>query len=389
MNKRKICVITGSRAEYGLLYSLIQKIEKDEDLELQLVITGMHLSREFGLTCQEIQKDFRINKRIKMNLNSDTSFGISSSMAKAQPLFSKAYNQLNPDIIVILGDRYEIFTAACAAMIGRVPIAHIHGGEATEGLIDEAIRHSITKMSHLHFTSTEKYRSRVIQLGESPNKVYNFGSLGVENTKNFKVLRKNEIEKSLNFKFNSKNILITYHPVTLEKNSSKKNFNQLLEVVDELENTNIIFTKSNSDHGGKIVNQMIDKYTALNSQKSKAFFSLGQLRYLSVLKHVDVIIGNSSSGIYEAPSYKIGTIDIGDRQKGRIKGKSVISCSPKKESIKAALKKIYSKNFQKELKNSKNIYEGNFVSKKIKNVLKTVELDNILKKNFYNLKVKL
>lgn len=386
MSKRKICIVTGSRAEYGLLYWLIKEVKADKDLELQLIVTGMHLSSEFGLTYKEIEKEFKIDKKINMHLSSDTSIGISGSMGIAQISFSKTYNELKPDIIVVLGDRYEIFSAVSSAMISKIPIAHIHGGESTEGSIDEAIRHCITKMSHLHFTANEKYSKRVIQLGEKPSRVFNVGGPGIENIKKLKLLTKVQLEKAINFKLNIKNILVTFHPVTLENKTSKKQFHELLDTIDELENTNIIFTKANSDTGGKIINYMIDQYVKKNLDKSMCAASLGQLNYLSVLKYVDFMIGNSSSGLHEAPSFKIGTINIGDRQNGRIKSKSVVDCSPNKKSIKKAIKIIYSNKFQKLLKNVKNPYGNGYASKKIVKVLKTAKLDNILKKTFFDIK---
>ena len=386
MNKRKICIVTGSRAEYGLLYWLIKEVKADKDLELQLIVTGMHLSSEFGFTYKEIKKEFKIDKKIDISLSSDTSLGIIRSMGVAQTSFSKAYNELKPDIIVVLGDRYEIFSAVSSAMISKIPIAHLHGGEATEGLIDEAIRHCITKMSHLHFTAAEKYSKRVMQLGEKPNRVFNVGGAGIENIKRLKLLSKVELEKLINFKLNIKNILVTFHPVTLENKTSKKQFQELLDSIDELENTNIIFTKANSDADGKIINQMIDQYVKKNLDRSMGAASLGQLNYLSVLKYVDFMIGNSSSGLLEAPSFKIGTINIGDRQNGRIKAESVVDCLPNKKSIKKAIKMIYSNKFQNLLKNVKNPYDNGCASKKIVKVLKTVKLDNILKKTFFDIK---
>ena len=387
MTKRKICVVIGTRAEYGLLYWLMKEIKSDNDLELQLIVTGMHLSPEFGLTHKAIEKEFKINKKIEMLLSSDTPIGISKSMGLAQISFSEAYEDLKPDIIVVLGDRYEIFSAVSAAMIARIPIAHLHGGEATQGLIDEPIRHSITKMSHLHFTATKEYKNRVIQLGEHPSRVFNVGGMGIENIKRLKLLSKEEFEKSINFKLNKKNILVTFHPVTLENSTAKEQFQELLDAIDELEETNIIFTKANSDTDGRIINQMIDEYVAKNPHKSIGFTSLGQQRYLSALQYVDAVVGNSSSGLAEAPSFKIGTINIGDRQKGRIKASSVIDCEPNKSSIKQAFNKLYSKEFQKTLANTVNPYGDGCVSKKIVDILKSVDLENILKKSFYDLKV--
>ena len=386
MRKRKVCIVTGSRAEYGLLYWLIKEVEADKNLKLQLIATGMHLSSEFGLTYKEIEKDFKIDKKIDMHLSSDTSIGISKSMSIAQTSFAKAYIELKPDIVVVLGDRYEIFSAVSSAMISRIPIAHLHGGEATEGSIDEAIRHCITKMSHLHFTATEEYSKRVMQLGEDSKRVFNVGGAGIENIKRLKLLTKVKFEKSINFKLKKKNVLVTFHPVTLEIKTSKKHFQELLNSIDELEDTNIIFTKANSDADGKIINQMIDKYTSKNSDKSIGVASLGQLNYLSALQYVDFVIGNSSSGLLEVPSFRIGTINIGNRQNGRIKADSVVDCLPNKKSIKKAIKIVYSKKFQKFLKDVKNPYGDGCASKKITKVLKSVKLENILKKTFFDIK---
>ena len=384
----KVCVITGTRAEYGLLYWLMKEIQNDKDLELQVIATGMHLSPEFGLTYKEIEKEFEINKKIEILLSSDTPVGISKSMGLAQISFAEAFDDLKPDIVIVLGDRFEIFAAASAALVSRIPIAHIHGGEVTQGAVDEAFRHSITKMSHLHFTSTKEYRKRVIQLGEELNRVFNVGAMGIENIKRLKLLSKEEFEKSINFKLNKKNILVTFHPVTLENATAKEQFSELLSAIDELDDTNIIFTKANADTDGRIINKMIDEYVAKNKNKAIAFTSLGQLRYLSALQFVDAAVGNSSSGILEAPSFKIGTINIGDRQKGRIKAKSVIDCEPKKESIQKAFAKLYSAKFQDMLKNVKNPYEQDgFPSKKIIKILKNTDVKNLIKKRFYDIKV--
>lgn len=385
---RKICVVTGTRAEYGLLYWLMKEIEADSDLQLQLIVTGMHLSPEFGLTYKEIEKEFTITKKIEMLLSSDTSVGISKSMGLAQISFAESFDQLKPDIIVVLGDRYEIFSTVSAAMIARIPIAHLHGGETTEGAFDEAMRHSITKMSHLHFTATEEYRRRVIQLGEHPQRVFNVGGIGVENIKRLKLLSKNELEQSMDFKLGEKNILVTFHPVTLENSTAKEQFQELLGAVDELQATQIIFTKANSDTNGRIINQMIDEYVAKNRSKSVAFTSLGQLRYLSALQFVDAVVGNSSSGLLEAPSFKIGTINIGERQKGRLKASSVIDCESNKDVIQKALDKLYSKKFQESLKNVKNPYGDGIASKQIVDTLSAVDLSNILKKKFYDVGMK-
>lgn len=389
MSKRKVCVITGTRAEYGLLYWLMKEIENDPDLELQIIATGMHLSPEFGLTYKEIEKDFMITKKIEMLLSSDTAIGISKSMGLAQISFAEAYDEMKPDIIVLLGDRYEIFSAASAAMIARIPIVHLHGGETTEGAFDESIRHSITKMAHLHFTAAEAYRHRVIQLGEHPDRVFNVGGMGIENIKRLSLLSKEEFEKSIDFKLDKKNILVTFHPVTLESGTAKKQFQALLDVIGTLQETHIIFTKANSDTDGRIINQMIDKYVSKHSTKAVSFTSLGQLRYLSALQFVDAMVGNSSSGLAEAPSFKIGTINIGDRQKGRLKATSVIDCEPNKKSILSTFGTLYSEIFQKHLKSVDNPYGDGMASLKIIKEIKKIELAGILKKSFFDVKVKI
>ena len=383
---RKICVVTGTRAEYGLLYWLMKEIKADNDLQLQIIATGMHLSPEFGLTYKQIEKEFKIDKKIEMLLSSDTPIGISKSMGLAQISFAESFEELKPDIIVVLGDRYEIFSAVSAAMIARIPIAHLHGGETTEGAFDESIRHSITKMSHLHFTATNEYKNRVIQLGENPQRVFNVGGMGIENIKRLKLLSKEEFEKSIDFKLNKKSILVTFHPVTLENSTAKDQFQELLDAIDELDDTSIIFTKANSDTDGRVINQMIDEYVSKNINKSVGFTSLGQLRYLSALQYINAVVGNSSSGLAEAPSFNIGTINIGDRQKGRIKADSVIDCKPSKNSIQQAFIKLFTKEFQKSLKTNKNPYGDGCASQEIIKVIKELDLKNILKKSFYDSK---
>lgn len=382
---RKICVVTGTRAEYGLLYWLMKEIQSDAQLELQIIVTGMHLSPEFGLTYKEIEKEFKIDKKIEMLLSSDTSVGISKSMGLAQISFAEAYEELNPDIVVVLGDRFEIFSAASAAMIARIPIAHIHGGETTEGAFDEAIRHSITKMSHLHFVATEDYRRRVIQLGEAPERVFNCGAPGLDSVAKLRLLEKDEFEKAIGFKLGMKNLLVTFHPATLEKCTAENQFQQLLDALDELTDTSVIFTKANADTDGRAINKMIDDYVASHNDRTIAFTSMGQLRYLSALQYVDAVVGNSSSGLIEAPSFKIGTINIGDRQKGRIKANSIIDCLPEKEAIVGALKKLYSSSFQSELSNVTNPYGEGGASVKISATLRSISLSNILKKRFHDL----
>ncbi|MBT7557626.1 UDP-N-acetylglucosamine 2-epimerase (hydrolyzing) [Candidatus Woesearchaeota archaeon] len=383
---RKICVITGTRAEYGLLYWLMKEIDADKDLDLQIVVTGMHLSSEFGNTYQQIEKDgFTINKKVDISLVSDSEVGISKSMGIGMIGFADVLHDLSPDLIVVLGDRFEIFSAISTAMIAKIPVAHLHGGETTEGAFDESIRHSITKMSHLHFTATKEYKNRVIQLGEQPNRVFNVGGSGIDNINKLNLLSRADFEKEINFSLGEKNILVTFHPVTLEKSTAKMQFKELLDCIDELKDTKIIFTKSNSDTDSRTINSMIDDYVA-NNDNTIAFTSMGQLNYLSALQFMDAVVGNSSSGLHEAPSFKIGTIDIGDRQKGRIKADSVISCLPRKKDIDIAFSHLYSKDFQNKVCNVKNPYGEGGASKKIVNIIKNINLCNILKKSFYDLK---
>lgn len=386
MKKRKICVITGTRAEFGMLQWLLEEIKQDNDLELQIIATGMHLSPEFGLTYKLIEeKGFKLNKKIETLLSSDSTIGISKSIGLGIISFSEAYIDLRPDIIVVLGDRFEILSAVVAAVIARIPIGHIHGGETTEGLIDEAIRHSITKMSHLHFTATEIYSNRVIQLGESPDRVFNTGAPGLDNIEKLELLTRNELEEALNFKLGLKNILITYHPVTLENQTSEVHFMEILSALDEYPDAHLIFTMPNSDTDGRVIINLINEYVKNKSMRACAFISLGQIRYLSLLKYVDVILGNSSSGLIEAPSFHVPTVNIGDRQKGRIRAPSVIDCSPKKQSIMMALERAFSKSFISSIRTVENPYGPKGASKKIKEILKSFPLEGILEKEFYDL----
>jgi len=386
MTKRKICFVTGTRAEYGLLYWLMKEINEDNFFELQLVVTGMHLSEEFGNTYQQIEQDgFIIDKKVDISITSDTEVAISKSMGNGIIGFADAFHDLKPELIVVLGDRFEIFSAVSVAMIAKIPVAHLHGGEATEGLIDESIRHSITKMSHLHFAATDVYRNRIIQLGEQPGRVFNVGGLGIDNINKLNLLSKVDFENSIKFELGDKNILITFHPVTLEKSTSRIQFQELLDSISQLKNTKIIFTKANNDPDGRVINTMIDDYIATRDN-TIAFKSMGQLNYLSALQFVDALVGNSSSGLLEAPSFRIGTVDIGDRQKGRIKAESIITCLPKKESIDNALAKLYSKEFQKTLINVDNPYGFGGASQEILRILKITSLDNIIKKSFYDFK---
>ncbi len=386
MEKRKILVITGTRAEYGLMRWIIQYLNDDPDIELQLVVTGMHLSPEFGLTFKNILDDnFVIQRKVEILLSSDTPIGLSKSIGLGMISFGELYEELRPDIILVLGDRFEIFSAVSAAMVSRIPVAHIHGGEATEGLIDEPIRHSITKMSHIHFTAADEYKRRVIQLGEQPKNVFNTGTPGLDNIFKLKLLDLKEFEDSIGFEIGEKCFLVTFHPVTLEHGTSAYQFDELLKALDSFKEFKIIFTLPNADTDGRIVIEKIKNYTSRNSDRAIAFTSLGQLRYLSAILHVNMVIGNSSSGLTEVPSFKKPTINIGDRQKGRIKADSVIDCIPKTVEINKAIQTALSDDFQAKLGLVENPYGAGGASRKIVDILKNIDLDGIVKKEFYNL----
>ena len=382
----KVCFITGTRAEYGLLKPLISEMLRDNFFEVKIIATGMHLSPEFGLTYKEIEKDgLEIDEKIEILLSSDTPVGVSKAMGLGMISFSEAYDRLKPDLIIGLGDRFELFSSVSAAMISRIPVAHLHGGESTEGVIDDPMRHAITKMSHMHFTSTEFYRKRVIQLGENPATVFNVGAIGLDNLSNLKLLTKKQLEKKLSFNFGKKNIIFTFHPVTLEKDTSIKHITEIFKALDRFKEIKIIFTKGNADTGGRIINELIENFVTQNPERSVVFNSLGQLKYLSTFQFVDAMIGNSSSGIIEMPSFKKVTINIGDRQRGRIKAPSVIDCCPQEKDIVDAINKVYNVEFQKELKNVINPYWQGGATKKIVDKLKIIDPSRLLKKQFYDI----
>jgi len=387
--KKTICIVTGSRAEYGLFYPLLEEIRKTPEFQLQIIVTGMHLSSRYGLTYKQILRDgFKINEKVKIPLEDDTPEGVTKSLGIAVIGFASVFKRLKPDLVILLGDRFETYSTAIAAFVAMIPIAHLHGGELTEGAIDDAFRHSITKMSSLHFTSIEDYRRRVIQLGEDPSRVFNVGALGIDNIKALKPFSKSEFQEWAGIKLKKRSLLITFHPVTLEDNTSKEQFSKLLMALDELKEATLLFTKANADTFGRVINRMIDDYVVANRGKAKAFASMGQLRYLSAMKYVDAVVGNSSSGIIEAPSFKIGTINIGDRQAGRIHSESVIDCPPDVKSIKKAFKKLYSPEFKNLLRCVVNPYGDGNTAKRIMRVLKETDLKGIIIKKFYDIPLK-
>jgi len=382
----KICIATGTRAEYGLLKPLIEKISAEDEFTLQLLVTGAHLSPEFGLTYRQIESDgYRIDVKVEMLLSSDTAEGITKSMGLGMIGYADAFKQLSPDLLVILGDRYEMLAVASTALIFRIPIAHIHGGELTEGAYDDAIRHAITKMSALHFTSTEVYRQRVIQLGEQPERVYNVGAIGLDNIRSLQLLSRDELEKELNITFNRFNYLVGFHPETLSHQSVEVQFNELLQAIDMQTDSFFIFTKSNADTNGRIINQMMETYVNKHPEKSVLFTSLGTLRYLSVMTQVTAVLGNSSSGIVEAPSIPTATINIGDRQKGRIQAESIINCNANKEEIVSAFQKVKSEEFRKKIENVINPYGNGTASNQIMKIFKTLSPERLSRKTFYDI----
>ncbi|MBW8242637.1 UDP-N-acetylglucosamine 2-epimerase (hydrolyzing) [Muricauda oceani] len=382
---KRVAVVTGTRAEYGLLRPLISAIREDKSLDLKLLVTGMHLIPEFGNTYREIESDgFTIDAKIEDGWDGDSAKSITKSVGRALKGFAEVFDQLKPDLLVLLGDRTEILAAATAATIANIPIAHLHGGETTEGAYDEFIRHAITKMSHFHFASTQLYKDRIIQMGEHPQRVFNVGAIGVDSIKRLKLMSKNQLEESLGTKLKDKSALITFHPVTTENLTAERQFNQLLMALDDLKGYTLIFTKANSDKGGAIINKMIEDYVDSNRSKALGFASLGQLRYLSSLQYVDFVIGNSSSGILEVPYFEKPTINIGDRQKGRIMSDSIINCIPVYSDIKIAIKKAQSKEFLSSIPHQDKIYGNGDTTSKIINILRNLDLSKI-QKPFYDL----
>jgi GDP/UDP-N,N'-diacetylbacillosamine 2-epimerase (hydrolysing) len=383
--KRRICVVTGSRADYGLLRLLMKEIGIASGLQLQLIVTGMHLSSTFGLSYREIEKDgFDIDRKIECLSDADTPIDIAGSMAKTLEGCAKAFEELKPDIILLLGDRFEIFSAATAALVSKIPIAHIHGGESTVGAYDEAFRHSITKMSQIHFVATEEYKNRVVQLGENPRNVYMVGGVGIDEIKEIGILKRDALEKVLGFKFKKRILLVTFHASTLENRPVDIQFRALLCALENREDTTIIFTMPNTDTGGLTIMKMIEDFVAKNNN-SHAFKSLGRRVYLSCIAAADGVVGNSSSGIIEAPSFKVGTINVGMRQEGRVLASSVITCQPTEKEIRAAISKLYTHDFKSKLELTRNPYGEGGASKKIVRILQDLSLENIIQKRFYNL----
>lgn len=383
---RKISIFTGTRAEYGILYWIIKGLNEAKDIDMTLLVGGMHLSPEFGKTIDQIRNDgFPIKDTFEFILSSETPVGISKSMALASISSAESFDRNKPDLLIILGDRFEALSVAQSAMIARIPIAHIHGGEITQGLIDEAIRHSITKMSHFHFASTEDYKQRIIQLGENPKNVFNFGAPGIDSIKRIKLLNKKDLQEKINFTLGKSYFVVTFHPVTLSDSGGSEQLNNLLEALDFYPDYKLIISYPNADTNSRMFIDMLEIYRDKNVNRVLLCESLGQCKYLSALKHADLVVGNSSSGLIEAPSLQIPTVNIGERQSGRVSGETVINCDVKVRSIKNAIKIALSDDFKKKCKNSKNPYGNGDSSKKIVNKLRKVDLNNVLMKKFFNM----
>lgn len=385
---RKVCVFTGGRAEYGLLKPLLKELKSDPNVELQLLVSGMHLSHEFGLTYQEIEKDgYVCDEKVEMVLSSDTPSSTVKSMGLGMIGFSDALERLAPDVLVTLGDRYENMAVVTSAWVCRIPVAHIQGGEKTLGAIDDQFRHCISKLSTLHFVTTEEYRKRVVQLGEDPSRVFDVGALNVDALKKVEILSKAELERQVGLSFDKPTILVTFHPVTLEKDTAKNNFSEFLAALDELGDVNVIFTKTLADTEGRIINKMIDDYVHHNKSNTVAFTSLGQSRYISALNYVDVVAGNSSSGVIETPSFKVPTVNVGVREEGRIMADNVICVEQSQESILSGFKKALSKGFRDGLSSMQNPYEKANTAINIKNVIVDYGFADSTMKAFYDVKV--
>jgi GDP/UDP-N,N'-diacetylbacillosamine 2-epimerase (hydrolysing) len=381
----RVCVVTGTRAEYGLLRWLMQGIADSDTLTLQVIATGAHLSPEFGLTYREIEADgFVIDAKVDMLLSSDTTVAVTKSMGLGLIGLADAYARLQPDLVVVLGDRYETWCAAAAAMVARIPIAHIHGGEVTEGAIDEAMRHGITKMAHLHFVAAPAYRNRVVQLGEDPDRVFVVGGLGLDSIDRLDLLDRQQLEEALDFSLGERSLLIGLHPVTLDGVPSQVAMGELLAALADQRDTQLIFTMPNADTDGRVIQSMIVDFVAANPN-AKAFTSLGQVRFLSCLQHVDAVVGNSSSGLLEAPSFHTPTINIGSRQRGRLEASSVITCEPTRESIGAALDRLDDEEFQALVAEAVNPYGTPGASRAIVDVIERTSTDDLLIKRFHDL----
>jgi len=377
-------VVTGSRAEYGLLRFVMEGIRDSELLDLQVAVTGMHLSPAFGSTYREIEADgFVIDRTVESLLDSDSDVAVAKSIGLGVVGFADALDSLGPDLLVVLGDRFEILAAVAAALILKVPVAHLHGGETTEGAFDESIRHSITKMAHLHFVAAPEYARRVAQMGEDPGRIVVTGGLGIDGIRRLQLMSRDALQADLGLTFGARSLMVTFHPATLSPQGSADQMAALLDALDSLQDTTLLFTMPNADTGGRALSGQVADFVR-DRPHAAAFTSLGQLRYLSCLAHVDGVVGNSSSGLIEAPSFSIGTINVGDRQAGRLRAASVIDCEPDRASIQNALDHLFSAEFQATLADVRNPYGVGDASERVVRAIETVELDGILQKRFHD-----
>lgn len=385
---RRVCVLTGTRAEYGLLRWVLEGIREAPDLDLQVIATCMHLSPEFGLTYRDIEADgFAIDRKVEMLLSGDTPSSVAKSMGLGMVGFSDALADLRPDLLLVLGDRFETISCVAAALVARVPVAHLQGGELSEGAIDEAIRHSITKMSQVHLVAAEEYRRRVVQLGEDPGSVHLVGGPSLDNIRCLELLDRRELEASLGHEFSERNVLVTFHPVTLEDGTADAQMEELLSALDLRPDLGAVFTMPNADPEGRILFRRIEEFVA-DRPRHRAFTSLGQLRYLSTVAQVDAVVGNSSSGLTEVPSLGTATVNIGDRQRGRLKAPSVLDCAPDRIQIVEALERVMTPEFRRVVDGRVSPYDPHGdgqTARRVVEVLRTVDLGGILKKRFHDL----
>ncbi|MFZ0743850.1 MAG: UDP-N-acetylglucosamine 2-epimerase [Terracidiphilus sp.] len=390
MRRRKICVVTTSRADFGLLRGLIKAIQSDSDLRLQVIASGMHLSRGFGQTWRDIEAEgFRIDRKINLRMTGASNLDSVKSIALGLKGFAQAFDELKPDIIVVLGDRFELLGPAVSAMMLRIPIAHIHGGELTEGAIDDSVRHAITKLSSLHFPATETYRQRIIQMGESPRRVFNFGAPGLDQLYGSSLLTRTQLEQDLDFQLDGPVALVTYHPVTRDAGSATTQVSCLVAAI-KASGLKAVFTMANADAQGALINSRLRALCAQSPLRFKWMPHLGHRRYLSCLRHLALMVGNSSSGLTEAPSFRLPVVNIGDRQRGRVRAANIIDVPCDQAAIERGIKRALSSRFRTSLRGMRNPYDryhDGRTSERIKVVLKDVEIsENLLKKHFNDLK---
>lgn len=381
---RRILVLSTSRADYGFLCPLLDVLMADPAIDLKLAVCGGHLSVEFGETVREIEADGRlVDSRFTTVLPEEEP--ISRSFALAITGFSETVARIQPDMVFLPGDRYEILAAASAALLSKVPVAHYAGGQLTEGAWDDAVRHAVTKLSHLHFTATEVYRQRIIQMGEDPRRVFAYGSLGLDNIRTMEAWSRDKLERDLGFSFGSRSALVTFHPATLSSDPPEQQLNELLAALDDFPELHLLFTQPNADEGGLSLSRMIKKYIDTRTDRALLVPSLGRMRYLSSLRIVDVVVGNSSSGIIEAPSFGIATVNVGDRQQGRTRAASVLDCPVRREAISGALAKALDPAFRASLKGTTNPYGDGHAAEQIHRVLRDFPLEGLLCKHFFDI----